>query len=56
MNGRVVGNPLQPKKLVKAKVKKQSDDIVLSPAFRPAGDQPIQRALPARDAEDQFLA
>ena len=56
MHGGVVGNALQPEQLVEPQVQQGPQRGVLGAAVGFARDQPVQRALPADHAIDQFLA
>ena len=56
MHGGVIGDAFQPEKLVKSQMEQVSQRGALSTAAGLAGDQPVQGALPADHAIDQFLA
>ena len=56
VHGGVVGDAVEPENLVKAEAQQVLQRRLLRAAGGLAGDQPIQRRLPADDAIDQFLA
>src|SRR4029077_13574954 len=56
VDGRMFRNALEPKDLVKTQSEQCVDERLLSAAVCLAGDEPIQRGLPAHDAIHQSLA
>ena len=52
---RVIGDAVEPEDLVEAQAQQDQQRELLLPIVRPAADEPVERGLPADDAEDQFL-
>ena len=56
VDGGVVGNPVEPENLVKAEPQQILEGGFLFTPVGFAGDEPVERGLPADDAIDHFLA
>jgi hypothetical protein len=56
MDGGVIWNAVQPEELVEAQAQEILQAGFLGPAGGSAGDQPVQRGLPANRAEQELAA
>ena len=56
VDGGVIGNPVEPKNLVEAEPQQILQGRFLFPPVGFAGDEPVERSLPAHDAIGDFLA
>jgi len=56
MHGGMVGNSVQPEKLIESQPEKNLQGMLLGPALGLARDQPVEGSLPADDAISQLLS
>ena len=56
VNGGMVGDAIKPENLIEPQAQQILQARFLRPALSFKGDEPVERGLPAHDAEDEFMA